>query len=146
VNQITPFLVIILNSLFFREDYSMSKHSSDNQVLASAQRGAGAGSTTSIPSHTYEYAMIALYITAKSGAPYIDISLQCSPVDPAIDNTKWRTVYLEPRITNANIGTIFPKIFGGHRQVDFSGWLRAVYTIGGTSTPKLTFSMNIELK
>jgi len=122
------------------------KYFNNYQVLASSNRGAtAAGYSTAIPARTAEYAMTVIYITAKSGAPTLQVSLQCSAVDPAIDNYKWRTVYQEDLITNANIGTP-PKIFGGHRQVDFSGWLRIAYTLAGTSTPKITFSANIETK
>jgi len=124
----------------------MRRPCSNNVLLTSAQRGAGSGSTNYVNASSYEYAMVAVYITAKSGAPTLDISMQCSPVDPAIDNNQWRTVYVEPQITDADIGSTFPKIFGGHRQEDFSGWLRASYTIGGATTPKLTFSMNLEIK
>ncbi len=90
--------------------------------------------------------MIVLYVTGKSGSPYIDISLQCSPVDPTKDSTKWRTIFSEDRITNAMLGSTFPKIFSTSRIADWSGWLRVSYVLNGSSTPKLTFSMNIELK
>ena len=124
----------------------MRRPCSNNVVLSSASRGAGTGLSNYINASSYEYAMIAVYITAKGGSPTLDISMQCSPVDPAADNTQWRTVYVEPQITNADIGSTFPKIFGGHRQEDFTGWLRVVYTVGGSSTPTLTFSLNLELK
>jgi len=120
-------------------------HHSNNQVLASANRSAGTGYSTAIPTHSYRFAIAVVYATAKSGSPYLDISLQTSPVDPAIDNSKWRTVYSEDRITATMLATL-PAIFGGHVQEDFTGWLRIAYTLGGTSTPKITFSLNIELK
>jgi len=117
----------------------------NNIVLSSAQRSAGSGYSNYINASSYEYAMIVIYITAKSGSPTLDVSLQCSPVDPGVDNYQWRTVYQETQITNADMASL-PAIFGGHRQADFSGWLRIAYTVGGSSTPKVTFSANIETK
>jgi len=119
---------------------------SNNVVLTSAQRGASTGLTNMVNASSYEYAIITIYMTAKSGAPTLQVSLQCSPVDPLVDSTKWRTVYAEELITNTMIGSSFPKIFGAHRQEDFSGWLRVWYQVAGATTPKLTFSVNIELK
>lgn len=127
----------------------MSLYKVNQEVLTSAQHSAGTGETNYVNASSYEYAMLAIYITGKSGSPTLDVALQCSPVDPQKDNTKWRTVYAEPQITNAMIGSpsaTSPSNFGGHRQVDWSGWLRIIYTVGGASTPKLTFSANIELK
>lgn len=121
-------------------------HKSNNVVLTSAQRSASSGTSVYINASSYEYAMVVIYITGKSGAPTLDISLECNPVDPAIDNSKWSTVYQEIKITDAMIGTSFPVNFRGHRQSDFSGWVRVAYTVAGASTPKLTFSVNIELK
>jgi hypothetical protein len=89
--------------------------------------------------------MAVIYITATSGSPTLDITMQCSSVDPLIDNTKWRSVYKESQITAADMASL-PAIFGGYRQEDFSGWVRIYYTIGGTSTPKITFSVNLETK
>jgi len=124
----------------------MYKYSSDNEVLTSAQRSAGTGTTTFIPAKSYNHAIAVIYITGKSGAPTLEVTLQCSPVNPELDNSKWRNVYVEDLITDAMIGTSYPKIFGGHVQEDFTGWLRLKYVIAGASTPKLTFSCNIEIK
>jgi len=121
-------------------------YKSNNEVLTSAQRGASTGYSNYINASSYAYASMVIYITAKSGTPTLDVSLQCSPIDPALDSTKWSTVYQELQITNAHLSAGAPWNFRGHRQVDFAGWLRVVYTVGGTSTPKLTFSVNIELK
>ncbi len=123
------------------------KRKSNNEVLASAQRSATpAGYSNIVNANSYEYAMIILYITAKSGSPTIDVNLQCSPIDPAIDGTKWRNASSVETITNAMIVSPYPKIFGTSRSADFSGWVRVAYTLAGSSTPKITFSMNIELK
>lgn len=122
------------------------KHKSNNQVLTSANRSAGTGYSNIVNANSYEYAMIVLYITAKSGAPNISVNLQCSPIDPSVDSTKWRNASSVETITNAMIGTTYPKIFGTSRSADFSGWIRVAYTLAGSSTPKITFSMNIEIK
>lgn len=127
----------------------MVRQPTNQEVLTSAQRSAGTGVTNPFNARSYEWGIATIYITGKSGAPTLSVSLQCSPVDPSVDNTKWRTVYTEDTITNAMIGTPSAtaiKIFGGHRQSDWTGWLRVAYIVGGSSTPKLTFSVNIEAK
>ncbi|GAF93272.1 unnamed protein product, partial [marine sediment metagenome] len=117
----------------------------NNEVLASAQISAGSYASDYISADNYERAIAVIYVIAITGIPTLDISLQCSPVNPATDNTKWRTVYMEEQIPAASMASL-PSIFGGHVQVDWSGYLRILYTVGGTSTPTITFSANIELK
>ena len=119
--------------------------SNNQEVLTSAQRSAGSGTSNTVNANSCGFANLVIFITAKSGVPTLSVSLQSSAINPSIDNTKWRTVYTEDTLTNAMIGTP-PKIFAGHRQTDFTGWLRISYTIAGTSTPKITFSANIESK
>lgn len=119
---------------------------SSHNVLASAERSAGTGVTNYINASSEEYVFIETIITGKSGAPTLDITVQCSPVDPNIDNTRWATVAVESQITNALIGTTYPKIFRSVAHPDFVGWVKVFYTIGGSSTPKLTFAINLQTK
>ena len=117
-----------------------------HDVLASAQRAASTGYSSYINASSEEYVFIETIVTAKSGAPTLDIILQCSPVDPAVDNTRWATVAVEPTITDAAIGSTFPKIFRSVAHPDFVGYVRILYTVGGASTPKLTFSLKLQTK
>ncbi len=118
----------------------------NQEVLTSAQHSAGTGTSSYVNGKSYRYAIGIVYITAKSGSPTLRINLQCSPIDPASDSTKWRVVYQEELLTNAMIGSTFPIAFGGHVNEDWSGYLRIGFTVAGTSTPKVTFSANVELK
>jgi hypothetical protein len=118
----------------------------NHAVLASAERGASSGYSSYINASSEEYIFIETVITAKSGAPTLDMVLQCSPVDPALDSTRWATAAVESQITNANIGSTFPKIFRSVAHPDFVGWVRVLYTVGGTTTPKLTFRINFQSK
>lgn len=120
---------------------------SNHTILTSAQRSAGSGYTNYINGRSSRFAMVVVYITAQSGTTQtLDITLLSSPVDPAIDDTKWRTVYQEQQIKNTDFVGGAPWIFGGHIQEDWTGYLKVAYTVGGTVTPKLTFSVNLELK
>lgn len=119
----------------------MYKHPSDQEVLASAQRSEGTGYSNYVKISEHEYSMIALDITAKSGAPTLDIWLQTCP-DPSVTTPRWYTVYREDQITNSDLATL-PVRLVGQPQVGFMNYVRIVYTIGGTSTPKVTFSANI---
>lgn len=124
----------------------MTKLFTNQEILVSAQREASASNTTNIRNYSsLEYVWLLVYITAKSGAPTLALTLQCSPVDPNVDSSKWRTVS-SLNLTNAEIGTSFPKILSTTRTADWSGWLRVIYTIAGSSTPKLTFSLSLEAK
>lgn len=118
----------------------------NDEILVSANRGATVDGTTGIRNYSSkEYIWLIVYITAKSGTPNLSFTLQCSPVDPGIDSTKWRTVS-SMTLSNAQIGSTFPKIFSTTRAADWSGWVRARYTVAGTATPKVTFSLNLEAK
>lgn len=123
----------------------MIRPSTNQPILASALRAAGDGTTNVRNLQSREYIWLIVYITAKSGSPILDMTLQCSPVDPNFDNTKWRTVS-SLSLSTADIGTSFPKIFSTTRAADWSGWVRVIYAVGGTATPKLTFSLNVEAK
>jgi len=118
----------------------------NHAVLASAERAASSGYTSFINASSEEYIFIETVITAKSGSPTLDLVLQCSPVDPNLDNTRWATAAVEAQITNVNIGSTFPKIFRSTAHPDFVGWVRVLYTVGGTPTPKLTFRINMQSK
>jgi len=118
----------------------------DYAVLASAQRSAGDGYTSWINVSSEKEVFIEVKVTAKSGAPALDMVLQCSPIDPNKDGTRWAAIAVEPQITNAQIGTSFPKIFRSTSHSDFVGWVRVLYTVGGITTPKLTFSINLQSK
>lgn len=119
----------------------------NHTILVSAQRAAGSGYTNYINGRSKRFAIVVVYITAQSGATQtLDITLLSSPVDPAVDNTKWRTVYQESQIKSSGFTGGTPWIFGGHVQEDWTGYLKVAYTVGGTGTPKLTFSVNLELK
>jgi len=120
------------------------KQPTDQPVLASAQRSAGSGSSNYINVRSYKYAMLALEVTAISGSPTLDVSLQCCP-DPTKTDARWWTVYKEEQITTSDLATL-PGRFLSHAQKGWIGYLRIVYTIAGTSTPKVTFSANIFCK
>lgn len=124
----------------------MRKIFSHQEVLSSATRSAGTGVSNTVNASFAKFASLVVYITGKSGSPWLDISMQCSPVNPALDNTKWSVVYQEPRLTDAIIGTNFPVHFRGHQQEDFNGWIRIAYQVGGASTPQLTFSAELEIE
>ena len=115
-------------------------------VLSSAARGAGTVYSNVHNGNSFEYAMVAIFITAKSGAPSLDVSLQMSPVNPNLDNTQWFTVYREEQIVDANLTGSGPWHFLGQPQPGFIGWLRVICTVGGTSTPILTYSVNLICK
>lgn len=117
----------------------------NDEILTSAQRSAGDGTTNYRNYSSKEWVTLVLYITAKSGSPTLTLDVQCSPIDPGIDATKWRTFY-HLALTNAQIGASFPKIFASTRMADWSGWVRVIYTVAGATTPKLTFSLNLEAK
>jgi len=122
----------------------MIRPPTNQPILSSAQRSASEGTTNFRNLRSREYVWLIVYITAKSGAPTLALTLQCSPVDPNFDDTKWRTVSALS-LTDTQIGTP-PKIFSTTRAADWSGWVRAIYTVAGASTPKLTFSLNVEAK
>lgn len=122
----------------------MIRPSTNQEILTSSQRTAGAGTTNVRNLQSREYIWLVVYITAKSGSPTFALTLQCSPVDPNFDSTRWRTVS-SLSLTNTQIGTP-PKIFSTTRSADWSGWVRVIYTVAGASTPKLTFSLNVEAK
>lgn len=117
-----------------------------HSVLASATRAAGSGYSSYINASSEQYVFIETIITAKGGSPTLDIVLQCSPVDPALDNTRWSTAAVEAQISNASIGSTFPKIFRSVAHPDFVGWVRVLYTVGGSSTPTLTFKISLQTK
>jgi len=120
---------------------------SNHTILTSAQRAASSGYTNYINGRSSRFALAVVYITAQSGTTQtLDITLLSSPVDPAIDDTKWRTVYQESQIKSSAFTGGAPWIFGGHVCEDWTGYLKVAYTVGGTGTPKLTFSINLELK
>ena len=116
----------------------------NDEILASAQRSAGDGTTQIRHYSSKEYLWLVVYVTAKSGSPTLNLTVQCSPVDPSIDSTRWRTVS-NLNLTNSMM-TSPPKIFATTRMADWSGWVRVIYTLAGTSTPKITFSLNFEAK
>ena len=122
----------------------MIRSSTNQEILTSAQRSASQGTTNVRNLQSREYIWLLVYITAKSGAPTLALTLQCSPVDPNFDSTRWRTVS-SLSLTNTQIGTP-PKIFSTTRAADWSGWVRVIYTVAGATTPKLTFSLNVEAK
>lgn len=126
----------------------MVKHKVNQVALQSAQRNAStSGASTFYPASSYEFAYIVVYITGKTTNPTLTVTLQCSPVDPNVDNEKWRNIYAEPTITSAMMGTpsaTSPYIVGGAANRDWTGWLRIAYSIGGTGN--LTFSLNLEVK
>jgi len=124
----------------------MKHRFSNHNVLTSAQRSAGTGTTNTVNASSEEYVFVETIITAKSGAPTLDLTLQCSPVDPNIDNTKWATAAVESQITSAAIGTTYPKIFRSVAHPDFVGWVRVFYKVAGASTPKITFAINLQTK
>lgn len=123
----------------------MGRISVAQEVLSSAAHSAGTGYTNVVNASTNEFAMVALEITAKSGTPWLDVTLQMSYTDPALGNPKWFAVYSETRITSTDLPGSGPWHFLGHPQTGFIGWLRVAYTVGGT-TPSLTFSVNIFTK
>jgi len=116
----------------------------NQEILTSAQRSAGSGTTNVRNLRSREYVWLIVYVTAKSGSPTLSLTLQCSPADPNVDGTRWRTVS-SLSLTNANM-TSPPKVFSTTRAADWSGWVRVLYTVAGTSTPKITFSLNLESK
>lgn len=122
----------------------MIRPSTNQEILSSALRNAGGGTTNVRNLKSREYIWLLVYITAKSGSPTLALTLQCSPVNPDVDATRWRTVS-SMSLSNADIGTP-PKIFSTTRAVDWSGWVRVIYTVAGASTPKLTFSLSVEAK
>ncbi len=117
------------------------KHPSDQPVLASAQRSEGSGYSNYVKISNYEIAMVGLDITAISGAPTLDISLQTCP-DPTVAEPKWYTVYREDQITAAEMATL-PARFMGQPQKGFINYVRIAYAVSGATTPKVTFSANI---
>ncbi len=122
----------------------MVKLSTNQEILTSALRVASQGTTNIGHFSSQEYIWLVVYVTAKSGSPTLALTLQCSPVDPNVDTTRWRTVSTLS-LTNANMTTP-PKIFSTTRAADWSGWVRVIYTLAGASTPEITFSLNVETK
>lgn len=114
----------------------------NDEVLVSALRTAGLVTSGIRNYSSKEYVSLVIYITAKTGSPTLALDVQCSPLDPGKDATKWRTFH-HLDITNAQIGTTFPKIFASTRIADWSGWVRVLCTVTGTN---LTYSVNLEAK
>lgn len=111
----------------------MDKHATVHSLLASALR-AGTGYSNPINASEYKEAVFLLDVTTKEGTnPTLDLTLQLSPDNPTADN--WFDTASVFTQSVAEVKRVLAAASGLGLYVRFK------YVIGGTNTPKFTFSL-----
>ena len=128
-------------------------------IFSSSARGAGANNSNTITTHTSKGGIFWLEITAKSGtSPTLDVKLQGYDQDGGDwvdlgDNVAGTGAYAFSQKSSISEPvrdqlTVYPGLTASGNAV-CSGILpnqfRAVATVGGSSTPTVTFTLGVDL-
>lgn len=101
----------------------------------------GAATSAASASHEvggYRDLIVWLTVTAVSGTlPTLDIVIQHSP-----DQLNWAPLATIPQV---NVATTQSVSIGGV-DTPFGQYIRALYTVGGSGTPTVTFSLSVTAK
>ena len=112
----------------------MAEHYTQLHSLLSSALRAGTGYSNPINASEYEEAVFFLDVTTKEGTnPTLDLTLQLSPDNPTADN--W-----------FDTGSVFTQSVAEVKRLlaiasGLGMYARFKYVIGGTNTPKFTFSL-----
>ena len=125
-------------------------------ILSSSARGSGAPNSNMITNHGAKGGIFWLEVTAVAGtSPTLDVKLQGYDQDGADwvdlgDNVAGTGAYAFAQKTGANKDqlTIYPGLTASSNAVCsgvLPNQLRAVGTVGGSSTPTVTYTLGVDL-
>ena len=125
-------------------------------IFSSSARGSGANNSNTITNHNSKGGMFWLEVTAVSGtSPTLDVKLQGYDQDGADwvdldDNVAGTGAYAFAQKTGASKDqlTVYPGLTASGNAVCtgiLPNQFRAVATVGGSSTPTVTFTLGVDL-
>lgn len=120
---------------FTEQELSNKAHDADVQTIHASAARTATGQTSGVDLGPFDESIVLLNVTAASGTgPTLDVKIQTSD-----DNSDWY-----------DLGSSFSQITAVSKPAalkltNFGKYIRAVYTIGGTS-PSFTFTIKLVSK